>query len=101
MGRNISKVAMTGWRIDEGTSGSGNITIKDAEGHTVARVPFDNPKNNAPNDLDRARLIAAAPDLLATLSEYLQETQGVGHDIKWARMRDRAQAAITKATKGA
>jgi hypothetical protein len=64
---------MHGWRIDEETSAKGNITVKDAKGCTVARVPFDNQNNDKPNDLARARMIVAAPAMLEAL-ELAQAT---------------------------
>lgn len=52
---------LTGWHVDEARSQSGYITIKDRDRRTVARVPFD--VSSDPHDLDRARLICAAPKL--------------------------------------
>ena len=46
-----------------------------------------------------ARLIAAAPELLEALMELVDEAEmGGSSRAQWDAMRDRARAAITKAT---
>jgi hypothetical protein len=47
-----------------------------------------------------ARLIAAAPELLAALQELRTEVEGRGFDAELSRLYDRCDAALAKATEG-
>lgn len=55
---------METWKVN-GSDQSTAIWVEDASGKRVASV------KNCDNDLDRARLIAAAPELLEALEEIL------------------------------
>lgn len=103
-GRKHIPVQMSGWRIDDETSGCGNITVKDIRGGTVARIPFDRPNSKNPNDLERARLIVAAPDMREALRTIIADfdagvsfTQGPQEPTRIAVARD----ALLKAERGA
>jgi hypothetical protein len=74
-----------------------NLTaIVDRNGHTLANVVTKGPKGEA-----NARLIAAAPDLLAALEGLLNEVEKAGNanadDYGWPTVVPQARAAIAKA----
>ena len=69
--------------------------IEDEEGETVAQV-LD--LDDYAQDIKRARLIAAAPDLFAALDDLLSYLEGYDHDYpEAAGYFDRARAALAKA----
>jgi len=60
------------WRPDEGSYGN-YVVVKDANGKTVARIPWGNFDNN------HAHLISALPELLSSckaIKYAMEETQG-------------------------
>lgn len=92
-----------------GRSGYGSlngVSVKDARGLTVAVAIGDVPELKP---VELARLIAAAPELLAELQvavlhletlHSLSAPEGTGRGLLWARIKA-ARAAIAKATTGA
>lgn len=79
------------WTVDETT---GQDLIWSSDHQIVAQAIA----KNWPED---ARLIAASPDLLASLEEILDYRGGADSALDDEYVMDRAQAAIAKATGGA
>jgi len=88
---------MASWEVDPGHS---VVHVTDADGRRICAVgngPYWQPYGQ--QDLDHARLIAAAPDMLAALKAMqayaIAEIQrgGAHHDPVWAQVAD----AIAKA----
>lgn len=68
---------------------------------TIAECPL--PQSGGVFEVSsNARLIAAAPDMLAALKEMVDEADGISREHGWplASRLDRARAAIAKATGG-
>lgn len=80
------------WSIDK----TNNLQINDADGHAVA---WTETCCGIEKDQQNARLIAAAPELLAALNELLPYAVGrlEGLCDAYDAMLDRARAAIAKA----
>jgi hypothetical protein len=77
------------WKVREDYAGSMSVVSHD---HFLARVGPPNTEQSAAN----ARLIAAAPDLLEALREFVESFEGCYADGEPAMIK--AQAAIAKAT---
>jgi hypothetical protein len=73
--------------------------IVDADRHLIARVDFANAHQSENEAIANARLIAAAPDLLAALKDILEagSMQHVRADLDSADIWERARGAIVKA----
>lgn len=94
----VSQIEVGRWSISERESSTG-ITINDCRGKSVARVPLRE------DDLDIARLIAAAPKLLAALKLYVRRditaltpVVPARHNPKDVARLTQARAAIDEAT---
>lgn len=75
----------------EALSTIGHCAIVDADGFTIA--------NPSPMGQANARLIAAAPDLLAALQSALDQLSALSFaDDRIVYARERARAAIARAT---
>ena len=76
----------------EATSKIGHVAICDSDGFTIC--------NPSPMGADNARLIAAAPDLLAALRLILdsEETHGDSVVCDFETLQSVARAAVAKAT---
>jgi hypothetical protein len=85
---------------DDSNNGKTNRIEIAALGKTVARIYHSVPEEDLPN----ARLIAAAPDLLEALQDFLNWSNSVyyGEDTRreLVMAKNKARAAIAKATGG-
>jgi hypothetical protein len=81
------------WKV--GTREGENLPILDREGNNLALADFADVANNADRVEANARLIAAAPDLLATLITIADFA--VGHGDVCEIIAQRARAALAKA----
>lgn len=86
----MSHIAGTPWKVS-GSTQTTAIWVEDAGGQRVCTI------RNCDVDLDRARLIAAAPELLEVLTRCLQHGNWLPEFVVLAR---EARAAIAKATGG-
>jgi hypothetical protein len=76
---------------------AGQYTIGDSMQCTVAAVPTVEGSNSAALDVANARLIAAAPELLAIAEQVLNLTLDES-DVAHVAMLAKARAAIARAT---
>ena len=89
---------MSTWTIARSFDHAYIRDIEDEDGETIAQV-LD--LDDYPNDIKRAKLIAAAPDLLAALEDLLSYLEGYDHDYPEAAPKfNRARAAIAKVERG-
>lgn len=83
---------------------AGGASKVTASGKTVAYVPYIKGGNGfaiSGTDETNARLIAAAPDLLKALKNYVAWLEPVEHgNVTMAELHEAAKAAIAKATGG-
>lgn len=79
------------WVAVERTNAYIEIEAPDQPGYAAKKVAETSLTNHVAN----ARLIAAAPDLLAALQGFIQGAEAMGWNT------DKARAAIAKATEGA
>lgn len=88
---------MEKWKVN-GSAFNQSIWVEGADGKRVCTV------RNCDTDFDRARLIAAAPDLLAicqAIEAHCCANDGVkgdAHTAEGKRLREQLQIAIAKAT---
>lgn len=76
------------WGQAEGTYGK-DYRIVDGEGKTVARVPWTRG--------DAGPLLAAAPELLSVLTEFLCDQETLNEPFRNEAICEKARAAIAKA----
>jgi len=85
------------WVANEGSYGN-YISITAPGGRQIAKVNWNTEAQNLKgifDDGDNARLIAAAPELLEALRDFVDLTEG---DRVFDPTREKARAAIAKAT---
>ena len=89
---------MSTWTIARSFDHAYIRDIEDEDGETIAQV-LD--LDDYPNDIKRAKLIAAAPDLLAALSRMLQQfADHAQYDEHDSAAIECARAAIAKVERG-
>lgn len=96
----MNALRATPWKVTGQSWGGRYIKVTDANGRTVARVPFSSDADGidgTATDASDAALIAAAPDLLAVLTLILRDNSE-GLSLTVAAM---ALDAVRKAKEGA
>ena len=96
----MNKFSIAPWKTAHSYSHEYIRSIKDAQGELIAQVcAFDDGVGNdyIPETTANARLMAAAPDLLAALREYVERHEADG-DPAGLPEYELACAAIAKAT---
>lgn len=90
------------WHVGEGVA---QRIIYDSRGWPIADAKLFHGNSRSGEDVPNARLIAAAPDMLEALKAIIDNDGGEGskhyHAIKLFDAREKARAAIAKATGGA
>ena len=88
------------WNVGDDSPNDYEGPIIDTRDRAVAVITIDHETESTPEDRANARLIAAAPELLAALIELEQFTDHEARPLASVKLYAQARAAIAKATGG-